>query len=274
MKNIFFLLLLISTAVNGQLDRTQVSGTIAAKSDDSLGGITIFNLSSLEGTVTNERGEFFIDLKDGDKLSFSAVQFTNFELLIGQETIKSKTLKITLRDGVNELDEVRITNGSFMIPVKRTVQVDAKLDKVSNFYRTTAAVDRIENTFSDRIRQPEEYAIRNEAFNQSQPRFNMINVVGILAALVVGTTLNAINVDSGATAIENREEFQVAVLKNKFSTDYLVDFLKIEETDLYDFMYFAKDRGLNNSFFTPEKELDLLQFLSESAALYKERKKN
>jgi hypothetical protein len=130
----------------------------------------------------------------------------------------------------------------------------------------------MENTFSERVRNPEEYVIRNEAFMQSQPRFNMVNLVGMLAALVIGTTLDAINVDGGNT-LESSSEFDVVMLKNKFSTEYLTDFLEIEESSLYEFMYFAKDRGLDNSYFTPEKELELLQFLSETAVLYKERKK-
>jgi hypothetical protein len=94
----------------------------------------------------------------------------------------------------------------------------------------------------------------------------------MLAALVIGTTLDAINVDGGNT-LESSSEFDVVMLKNKFSTEYLTDFLEIEESSLYEFMYFAKDRGLDNSYFTPEKELELLQFLSETAVLYKERKK-
>jgi hypothetical protein len=272
MKNLYILFLLVTSFSMGQRERAQIEGVIITSGEETLGGITVFNNASLEGTVTNDKGTFYIDVKEGDRLDFRAVQFSNFKLTVGKETVSSKKLVLNLQEGVNELDEVRISNGSFMIPVKRTVEIDAGLDKVSERNIRVAANDRMENTFSNRVRQPEEYAIRNEAFMQSQPRFNMVNLVGMLSGLVLGSALTAITVDDNAQA-NNEKEFEVVMLKNKYSTDYLVDFLKIEQDDLYDFMYFAKDRGLDNSFFEPERELDLLQFLSESAVLYKERKK-
>jgi hypothetical protein len=272
MKNFYLLFLLATVLSTAQRDRSQIMGTIVSSNNEILGGITVFNNASLEGTITNDKGVFLIDVKKGDRLDFRAVQFSNFNLVIGEETIGSKTLRISLREGVNELDEIRLTNGSFMIPVKRLVEIDTGIEKVSERNLRLAANDRMENTFSERIRQPEEYAIRNEAFMQSQPRFNMINLVGILAALVIGTTLDNVNLE-GNGASQSSSEFDVVMLKNKFSAQYLTEFLAIEENDLYDFMYFAKDRGLDNSYFTPEKELELLQFLSETAVLYKERKK-
>lgn len=269
-----FLLLTIGGLVSAQRERVQIQGTIMTENVESLGGITIFNNSSLEGTITNDKGIFFIDVKEGDKLDFRSIQFTNFKVVVGKETVNAKTIKINLTESINELDEVRISNGSFMVPVKRIVDFKDGLSDVSPRNVRIAANDRMENTFSNRVRQPEEYGIRHEAFMQSQPRFNMINLVGMLSALVIGTTLNAINVDGGAgTRTSTAEEFDVVILKNKFSTQYLIEFLEIREENLYEFMYFAKDRGLDNTYFTPERELDLLQFLSESAVLFKERKR-
>ncbi len=273
MKSMLYIVLIVGCLANAQRDRIQIQGTIMTQNVESLGGITVFNNSSLEGTVTNDNGTFLIDVKEGDKLEFRSLQFTNFKVTIGTETLAAKSIKITLNESINELDEVRVTNSSFMVPVKRLVEFKDGLSDVSARNVRIAANDRMENTFSDRVRQPEEYALRHEAFMQSQPRFNMINLVGMLSALVIGTTLNAINVDGGAGPRPNAEEFDVVVLKNKFSTQYLVEFLEIKEENLYEFMYFTKDRGLDNTYFTPDRELDLLQFLSESAVLFKERKR-
>lgn len=271
MKNIFILFLFVTLAVQAQRERVQIQGSIISSNKEELGGITIFNNASLEGTVTNENGLFFIDVQQGDRLDFRAVQFSNFKLVVSAETVKNKTLNINLQESVNELDEVRITNGSFMIPVKRTVAIDPGISSVSQRNINIAAIDRKENIFSDKVRQPEEYPIRNEAFLQTQPRIDMFNFLGLLGGLIFSNTLGSLSLD-GNRGNEEKEEFEVAILKNKFSTAYLVEFLEIDEADLYDFMYFARDRGLDDSYFTPEKELDLLQFLSESAVLYKKRK--
>ncbi|WP_157546857.1 hypothetical protein [Nonlabens tegetincola] len=49
--------------------------------------------------------------------------------------------------------------------------------------------------------------------------------------------------------------------------------MKLEEKYLYEFMYYAKDRGLNEEMFSKQNELDLLQFLNMTAIEFK-RKKN
>lgn len=258
--------------VYGQLNRTQLKGTLVSNSTESLAGITVMNIVSLEGTITNDKGAFFIQAMPGDKLNFRAVQFTNFTLEITKEMMTDTNPVIRLREGINELEEVRISNGEVMIPVKRIVQVDSKVDLVSDYNLNTAAVDRIEYTFSDKIRQPEDYEIRNEAYQQSQPRFNMFNLVGTLLYFVSGVVTESIDLDGGRRYQQNEEEFNALVLKEKYNAAYLIDILGIEEAYLYDFMYFAKDNGLNDSYFEPEKELDLIQFLQETAILYKNRK--
>jgi hypothetical protein len=158
------------------------------------------------------------------------------------------------------------------IKVKKTTYVDPKIDEVSEFNVKTRAVDRMENTMSDRIKQPEEYAVRNEAFNQSQPRFNMSNIFGALASLALLGTLEGLDVNTGSPPKVDKEKFDVYILKNKYSTEYLLEYLKIPEEHLFEFMYFAKDNGLNATMFEAERELDLLQFLSNQVTLFKEKK--
>lgn len=276
MKKFLIFLLLVSSLMSAQKERVQIQGTLNSDAREPLQGITVFNNAALEGTITNKDGNFFIYARVGDKLSFQAVQFEPFSLTITEKVITDKKVVISLNEGVNQLDEVVIDDGFMRINVKKITYVDTKVDEVSEFNKNTRAVDRIENTFSDRIRQPEEYAIRNEAFNQNMPRFNMVNIIGGLAMLALGTTMNALNanienaIDNGPTPQE--KEFDVYVLKNKYSTAYLLDYLKIPQEDLFEFMHFAKDKGLNESMFVPEKELDLLQFLSNQVTLFKAKK--
>jgi hypothetical protein len=52
----------------------------------------------------------------------------------------------------------------------------------------------------------------------------------------------------------------------------LLEYLKIPEEHLFEFMYFAQDNGLNTAMFEQERELDLLQFLSNQVALFKAKK--
>jgi hypothetical protein len=276
MRKVLILLLLVSGLAHAQNERIQIKGSIYSESNSPLEGVTVFNIGSLEGTITNKKGSFFINAREGDKLSFKALQLESFSLTINKKIIEDKNVAISLDQGVNQLDEVFINEELMRIKVKKSFYVDSKIDKVSDYNLKTKAVDRMENTFSERVKQPEEYAIRNEAVNQNMPRFNMANILGGLAFLAANAAVNSIsetleiNIDNGQEA--RRQKFDVYVLKNTYSTEYLLDYLKLPLEDLYEFMYFAKDNGLNESLFESERELDLLQFLSNQVTLFKQKK--
>jgi hypothetical protein len=276
MKNILIVLFLISGLINAQKERVQIQGTLNSEANQPLQGVTVFNDAALEGTVTNKEGKFFIYARVGDKLTFQAVQFEPFSLSINDKVMEDKKVIISLSEAVNQLDEVIIDDGLMRVKVKKITYVDTKVDEVSEFNQKTRAVDRMENTLSDRIRQPEEYDIRNEAFNQNMPRFNMANIIGGLAMMALGATISELtsgisnSVDNGPNS--RKPEFDVYMLKNKYSTEYLLDYLDIPQKDLFEFLYFAKDNGLNESMFEPENELDLLQFLSNQVTLFKTKK--
>ncbi|AUC78312.1 hypothetical protein CW736_02370 [Nonlabens sp. MB-3u-79] len=272
MKKILLFLLLVGGLVSAQKERVQIQGVINSTTNKPLEGVTVFNLGSLEGTVTNGEGGFFIHARETDKLSFKAVQLESFSLTITKNVIEDRKVLISLSEGVNQLDEVIVVDGLMRIKVKKTPYVDPKIDEVSEFNVKTRAVDRMENTMSDRIKQPEEYAVRNEAFNQSQPRFNMSNIFGALASLALLGTLEALDVNTGSPPKVGKEKFDVYILKNKYSTEYLLEYLEIPEKHLFEFMYFAQDNGLHTAMFEQERELDLLQFLSNQVTLFKEKK--
>jgi hypothetical protein len=259
-----------------QKERIQIQGNILNTTDEPLEAVTIFNTSSLEGTVSNENGNLLIHVREGDQLSFKAIQLEPFAINISSKIVDDKKIAISLKNAVNQLDEVFIDNGLMRVKVKQTTPVDPKIDEVSDYNIKNRAVDRIEYTFSDRIKQPEEYAIRNEAFNQSMPGFAMFDIVSGLLGLI-GLGINALiqNIDQPKDndSTSGKEKFDIYVLKNKYSTEYLLEYLQIPDEDLYEFMYFAADAGLNESMFKPENELDLLQFLSNQVTLYKEKKK-
>ncbi|SCY40513.1 CarboxypepD_reg-like domain-containing protein [Nonlabens sp. Hel1_33_55] len=264
-----FLFLLISSAVVAQ-DRIQLEGTILGVTKEPLEGITIFNGSTLEGTVTNEDGNFYIDVRAGDKLSFSAVQYDPFTVTVTAATVEKGTTLLTFSQGVNLLDEVVVTDESVVVAVKKTEMPETGLDQVSERNIRVAAVDRIENTFSDRIRQPEEIPLENTAFNQSQLRYNSFNLVGLLGGLLINGALS--NLDLSVNAPSKQESrFKEVLLQNEYSTEYLVDYLDIPEDKLFEFMVFAQEKGLNKAMLLPENEFQLLQFLDAQATTFKKR---
>ncbi len=269
MKHFLLFGLLVSTTIVAQ-ERTQLKGVINDVLKEPLEGITVFNTNSLEGTVSNEDGKFFIDVRSGDKLSIDAVQFDSFSISVTQAMIDKGTTTLTFTTGVNLLEEVVVTDQRVRVAVKRTEMPDVGLDKVSQRNINVAAVDRIENTFSGRVRQPEDMPLINTAMGENSLRFNGVDLLGLLIELAVKAIFGKDDLIFGAP-IAPEKRFQEVLLKNQYSTEYLTDYLKIPEENLYEFMVYAQEEGLNESMLTPENEFELLQFLGERATIYRSR---
>lgn len=270
MKNFIYLFLFIGFLGTAQVERVQIKGQIITELNTPLTGITIFNGSSLEGTVTNDSGVFYIDAMKGDELSFKAVQFEAFSFNVTAKIIKEKKIALNLSADVKDLDVVNVSSTSFMIPVKRIETVDSGLEKVSLDNIRTAAVDRMKEAFSDRKRNPEEYAVRNEAFNQSQPRFNMVGFSTLVNTANIAQSLDVKNINKDdSIPVENNA---LVLLKNKYSKEYLMEYLGLSEKQLIEFKYFAVDHGLTKEMVNGENQLDLLEFLSGQVVAFKSRK--
>jgi hypothetical protein len=249
--------------------RQELRGTILNVLEAPEGGITIFNENTMDGTVTSYSGKFSLEVQPNDRIIIQALQYEPFTLLVTEETLKQEDLIIQLKEGVNVLDEVRITNSMLLVEVEEVPDVNHTLDNANNAIYSIPQVDRMENTFSDRVRQPEEYALRNVAMEQNMPRFNCLNIVGLLLAVVNEIVPLNFNLEYRKQAVIER--FNEEMLQNNYSTKELVTFLDIKEEEMSRFLYFASESGLSNDLLRPERELDLLQHLSDQAKLYKER---
>lgn len=256
-----FLFLMTTISVVGQNERVQIKGTITSTIEGPLLGITVFNNNSLEGTITNDQGVFFIETRAGDELLFKALQFETIILTVSKEIIEEKEIELSLKEDIKELEVVNVSNGqSFMIPVKRLVEVDAQLDKVSVRNINTRAVDRIENTFSDRIRQPNEYEIEHKAAYQSAARFNMVGLSQTVNMSNISRALDPSNLSNDNDVPE--ENNPIALLKNKYEKGFLADLIKIPENKLPAFYFYAAEEGLTKGMIFDDNPLVLLDFLT------------
>lgn len=105
--NHFYLLcfLFLSFFAFGQENRVLISGKI---SNDSIPieNVHIINKNSGRGTITNRLGQFKLSVTDKDTLLISDIQFQNKIIVINQDHLLTKYLKINLLELSNELDEV------------------------------------------------------------------------------------------------------------------------------------------------------------------------
>lgn len=128
-------IILFGLGINAQeINRTEVQGRIIVETND-VEGVTVFNSSSNKGTITNEKGEFTIDVALNDILELSALQFEKFTVKIDKPILTNKFFTVYLVERINKLDEVIITpydmlTGNILADVKSVETFNPNLDAI------------------------------------------------------------------------------------------------------------------------------------------------
>lgn len=129
-----FFLLLASSALFAQeiVTPQKVSGTVVNDSNLlQLANVNIVNLSTVRGTISNDKGFFEIEASVNDTLHISLIGFTTIRVRVTNDWIKNKTTKIQLTEKAIALEEVVIQ------PYTLTgyLEVDSKLIPARENYR-------------------------------------------------------------------------------------------------------------------------------------------
>jgi len=128
-KNIALLFLLINTPVVFS-QSVEISGKVASKID--VENIHVINKTAQVFTITNNKGEFKISASLNDTIIFSSIQHQPKTVVVDKNMLLFKTIKVTLDEQVNELDEVivgRVLTGNLLSDIK-----NVKGDAPINFY--------------------------------------------------------------------------------------------------------------------------------------------
>jgi hypothetical protein len=110
--NRFFLYLKISilTTVFSYGQKT-IYGVVKVE-NASAEGIHVTNLVSEKATITNEKGEFWLDVKEDDLIVFSAVHLNYWRKSISENDLKNGKIEVIMTAKVSELEEVVVTDYS------------------------------------------------------------------------------------------------------------------------------------------------------------------
>ena len=99
------LTLILFSPAFGQQGRTLINGEIHYDSIP-VENAHVINKTAQIGSVTNQDGSFSISAKKGDTLMISELQYKVKLLVLSAEQVASKSLRIELEEGTNELAEV------------------------------------------------------------------------------------------------------------------------------------------------------------------------
>ena len=255
MKKLLLLCIVFSSfALTAQdIKRIKVDGKIIVEGDD-VEGITVFNTSSNKGVITNENGEFTIEVALNDFVEFRALQYQNFDLQVSEAIIKSKRLRVFLIEEINKLDEVLVLtkalSGELETDINEVKTFNPKLDAL---YFGIKKSDEYE--FADDNRSK----ATNEAMHsQSETMVNGLNIVNVVDQLLLPLFRSKVK-DKKAAGIP---DVPVSSVKYYFGAEFIIDNFKIPEHRVEEFIqYVEQDKNFDFSLLNYGNELEFLEVL-------------
>lgn len=230
MKNLLFILLFtLPLLTHSQEARTPVIGKVMYM-NTNVPNENVINITAETATVTDENGEFMIEVKEGDILAFTSLNYQFKTVTITQDIIDKNRMVVTVDEKVTELDEVVITpeNRERYLELKgeEFKQVDYQVDQ-------STRVDNVALPLQDRGMQ---YGI---------------NFVNIYKALF----------NANAEA-ENVPRVKVSeVLRQVYDDEFFVRDLQIPQDQIDAFLFYIDEKTPPRELLRKDHEFQLIDYL-------------
>jgi len=263
MKKILTLIILfffITGARGQEQDRVNVTGTVVLPEGEDPQGISVFNINSRRGTITNPNGQFNIAVALNDSISVSSLQFQPFVIVIDQGIIDSRQINIRLNEVVNLLPEVVVRpydlTGNITVDINRLPV--ARLPDTLNAMNTQGMY--FESDAEPDLTSPPE----NVALAESENRLiNGFNFVNLFKQFVTTTRARQ----------DQRPQSDInADVRALYDDEFFRENFDIELENIPEFISFADNNGLNEEMLKEGNEMDLIEFLLDQSKRFKKQK--
>tara|TARA_R110000868_G_scaffold121418_1_gene322141 strand:+ start:2586 stop:3401 length:816 start_codon:yes stop_codon:yes gene_type:complete len=242
------------------LPRLEVQGIILVDNND-VEGVTIFNTSSNKGTITNDKGEFVIDVSLNDRIEISALQFHSTSLIINEEVINSKRVKIYLAEQVNQLDAVLLSAGligNMAVDIDNVKMIEPIELNMGNMnipfeYNDDKAFDN--QVVSDAL---------NSVVNKDQfyNGIDFVQIVGGLFSLFIKPKQKKTNIKDYSTYKKTTD------ITDIYSYEYISENFNIPLDKMENFIAVLDFSEKNSELLKSKNELMLFEFLLEQSKLF------
>ena len=229
--------------------RIEVIGKIIVDVED-LENITVYNMSSNIGTITDSIGNFKIKVALNDEIRISSVQLIPFTTKITDAVIDTKVLKVYLKEYINTLDEVVLLPYDLTGDLA-TDALDAKVSEpiVFNF-------ESFEN-----FDMPDDYhsKVDNIAVGSQNDRIryqlNGMAIIGGLAKLIFK------NKKKNKDYKDSRLETPISSISEAFKPSYFTENYNIPADKVQSFIAFLEEPRFDSTLLEPKNELKLIEYL-------------
>ncbi|MEM7087754.1 MAG: carboxypeptidase-like regulatory domain-containing protein [Bacteroidota bacterium] len=246
-----------------QIERVEVSGKITAPQGEDVEGISVYNVSSQKGAVTDVTGAFKLKVAEFDHVQITALQFKSFKVVVTAADIMLKELRVYLNPNVNQLDPVTISRHN----LTGYLDIDTKSIKTSVFTQeldlSYAALEFGYN-FENDGQSPVTGNAAEEAIGVNSVPVASLDVVQLIELFLPKKK------PSTEEIVTLRKDLAEALLRS-YGHDYFVRTFGVPKDNVNDFIYFTEENGLTAALLKPGNEIELLAYLFEQSEIYKKR---
>lgn len=249
------------------IDRTKVLGKIHVPQGEDAEGISVYNISSQKGTITDANGSFEIDIAENDRVQISALQYQSFTVMVDKGVIERKLMNIFLNPAINQLEEVVVRpydlSGNINVDVKKIPTYSVAKDWDMSY----TALE-----YGYNFKPDDKTAVSGNAAEEALHSEGLKNGADVLA--IMGGVAQLLFPRGKTISIAEREQNKALVSNNiqqRFSKHFIEDNFDIPEDKAVDFLFYAQENGLDQNLLKPENEMELMEFLFKKSKEYKER---
>lgn len=255
------------------IERKVLKGRIVADSIE-VENLTVFNITSNVGAVTNVDGKFSIKARATDTLFIQGLSYDSKKYVLTDKDFWLEELEIRLQVRVTELNEVEIT------PYTLTGIIEEDIKRIQVYGDGFTKIDakKIMHYEDDvRLGTP----VNTVMPSQFAPNGSNFNFLAIGAGIVSLFVKNDNSKKYSEHVYEERRQREIQSksfsehMFERFSYNFFVETLKIKHEEIPMFLQFAemppKDLSL---FLKTEYEMQLIQYLTSKAKIFNSEKQN
>ena len=258
--SIFFFLLFFQLTFS-QEKRVEINGIVVNQSTKGILNSHIVNLSTNEGTVSDDEGKFTIKVKKGDWIQISNIQFHSKKLRITNGSFKARFLRIFLLPIMNQLEEVVLKKKmKGVLSLDRiNVQKDTIADQMKSIVDYIMGIG-FDNIMKMGIGKDERHLAKPTVTPGQLPGFKGVGG----SATIPYADLKKKRADR--KFISFKERFPLELIKI-FGEHFFFERLKIPKDKYYHFIEYCTPLGIEQ-LYRNKKHLDVLKTLLKAGKSY------
>jgi hypothetical protein len=244
MKKLFLLfsaLFFVCAGFSQTTDRRPLRGQVIYRSVP-VPNENVINTTTEKATITNDKGEFLISVKEGDELVFTAINYQIEILKVTTEILIRNRLVIEVNEKVTELDEVTVS------PENQKKFLQLQNEEFKQYSYETDASAEVQNIALD------------PTVRGMQDGLNFVNI------------FKALFLSGNKDGADTRTQLKVSeVLRQVYNDDFFVKDLQLPQDKIDAFLLYCDSKLPAQSLLRKDNEFQLIDFLVNQS---KEFRKN